>query len=99
MSKYKVAVSGDLRRAVPDYLAERRRDLPLLRSFYVTEDRESLLRTAHAFTCSGRSFGIPRISELGEQIEALSKKGDAEGVSARIAELKDYIENLEVLYR
>jgi len=47
---------------------------------------------------SGGGYGFDRISELGKQIETLSLAGDAAGVAARLAELKDYIENLEIVY-
>jgi HPt (histidine-containing phosphotransfer) domain-containing protein len=83
---------------VPGYLAARRKELPELFSFYVTEDRESLAGAAHKLAATGHSYGLDRLSELGTQIETLSKAGDAAGVSARLSELKDYIENLEVLY-
>jgi len=98
MSKYKVSVSLNLKHAVPAYLNERRKELPDLRSYYVTEDRASLINTAHKYASTGRSYGIDRISELGTRIETLANAGDAGGVSKAIAELKDYLENLEVIY-
>lgn len=98
MAKYRATVSIKLQAVVPGYLAARRKELPEIFSFYATEDRASLKAAVHKLASSGHSYGLDRISEIAEKIEASSDAGDAAGVSAGLAELKDYIENLEILY-
>ena len=98
MAKYKVSIDKNLKNAVPGYLEARRKEIPDLFIFYATEDRESLTAAAHNLAGSGHSYGLDRLSELGKRLEALSKAGDAAGASKCLAELKDYVWNLEVVY-
>jgi len=98
MAKYKTTVDKKLQAVVPGYLEARRKELPELFTFYATEDRASLMTAAHKLAGSGHSYGLDRISELGAKIETLSDAGDAAGVAASLAELKDYIWNLEIIY-
>lgn len=98
MAKYRASVDIKLKAVVPGYLEAKRRELPELFSFYATEDRAALMTAAHKLAGSGHSYGLDRISELGTRIETLCNAGDAAGVAASLAELKDYIGNLEVIY-
>ena len=98
MAKYRVSVDKDMQDIVPGYLEARRREIPELFAFCSAGDLDSLRKAGHKLAGSGGGYGFDRLSELGKQVEMLSRAGDAAGVAARLAELKDYIENLEVVY-
>ena len=98
MAKYKVSIDKDLRDIVPGYLETRRAELPGLLAFHSAGDLESLRKAGHKLAGSGGGYGFDRLSELGKQIETLSQAGAAADLAAPLAELKDYIENLEVVY-
>ncbi len=98
MAKYRVSVDKDLQDIVPGYLETRSSELPKLFAFCSAGDLDSLGKAGHTLAGSGGGYGFDRLSELGKQVELLSRAGDAAGVAGRLAELKDYLENLEVVY-
>lgn len=98
MAKYRVSIDKDIQDIVPGYVETRRREIPELLAFHSAGDLESLRKAGHKLAGSGGGYGFDRISELGTQIETLSRAGDAAGVAARLADLRDYIENLEIVY-
>ncbi|HAT72872.1 MAG TPA: Hpt domain-containing protein [Elusimicrobia bacterium] len=99
MAKYIVSVDKDLEDVVPAYLETRRKELPELFALHSAGDLESLRKNGHKLSGSGGGYGFDRISELGRQIETLALAGDSAGVAARLAELKDYVENVDVVYQ
>jgi len=99
MAKYRVSVDKDLEELIPGYLEARLRGLPELFALHSAGDLESLRKAGHKLAGSGGGYGLDRISELGGQIETLAKAGDAAGVAARLAELKEFLENIEIVYR
>ena len=98
MAKYRVFVDKDLAELMPGYLETRRRELPELLAFLAAGDWEALAKLGHKLAGSGGGYGLDRISELGKQVETLALARDAAGIAARLAELKDYIEDLEIVY-
>jgi len=98
MAKYRIFIDKDLQDIAPDYLARKRREIPELFAFHSAGDLESLRKTVHKLAGSGGGYGFDHISEFGKQIETLCQAGDAAGVAEYLTRLKDYIENLEVVY-
>ncbi|HNW44265.1 MAG TPA: Hpt domain-containing protein [Elusimicrobiales bacterium] len=99
MAKYKVFVDREIRDLVPGYLENRRREVAELFSFHSAGNFKAIRKAGHRLAGSGGGYGFDRLSELGQQLEELSQAGDAAGVAARLADLKEYLENLEVVYR
>lgn len=83
---------------MPGYLENKRSEIPDLFAFHAAGNLEVLRKAGHKLAGSGGGYGFDRISSLGKQIETLSLAGDAAGLAARLAELKDYVENLEIVY-
>lgn len=98
MAKYIVSVDKDMQDIVPGYLEARRREMPELLALHSAGDLDALRKIGHKLAGSGGGYGFDRLSELGKQVETLALSGDAAGVSARLEELKEYLENLEVVY-
>lgn len=98
MAKYRVSVDKDLEDLVPGYLEKKKRELPELFALHAAGDMEALRKAGHKLAGSGGGYGLDRVSELGKQVEMRAMDGDAAGAAASLEELRDYIENLEVVY-
>lgn len=98
MGKYRVSVDKSIRDIVPGYLEAKRTELPRLFAFLTAGDLASLRRAGHKLAGSGGGYGFDRISELGTQIEDLSRADNAAGLTEPLTKLRDYIENLEIVY-
>ncbi|OGS14341.1 MAG: hypothetical protein A2285_06620 [Elusimicrobia bacterium RIFOXYA12_FULL_57_11] len=98
MAKYRIGIDKDLQDIVPGYLDNRRRELPELFTFLAGGNLEQLKKAGHRLAGSGGGYGFDRISELGKQLEAQALAGDTAGVAALLEELKDYVENLDIVY-
>ncbi|MCX5786189.1 MAG: Hpt domain-containing protein [Elusimicrobia bacterium] len=98
MAKYRVSIDKDLQDIVPGYLETRLKDIPGLFALNSAGDMAALKRAGHKLSGSGGGYGLDRLSELGKQIETLALANDAAGIAARLAELQEYLENLEVVY-
>ena len=95
---YKVTVDADLRDIVPGYLENRKAELPALSGLLAGGDFKGLRQAGHKLVGSGGGYGFDRISELGRQMETAAGACDGEKLGALIAELSDYLLNLEVSY-
>ena len=98
MAKYRVSVVKALQAVVPRYLEHRSTELPEFSTFLSAGDMDSLRKLGHKLAGSGGGYGFKRLSEFGKQIEDLAAPGDAAALASCLAELKDYLENLEVVY-
>ena len=54
---------------IPDYLANRRADVRSLRIALAAEDFATVTTLGHRMKGSGASFGLPRVSKLGQRLE------------------------------
>jgi len=98
MAAYRVCIDPDFRDFVPGYLEKRREELPSLRAFLAARDLAALGAAGHKLVGAGGGYGFDRLTEIGRKLEDLSRAGDAQGLSACLAELEDYLQNLEVVY-
>ncbi len=98
MAKYKVTVDKDLEDIVPAYLEIRRKELPVLQALVAAGNLDEARKLGHKLSGSGGGYGFDRISEIGRNLEAAGLAADAAAAAACVAELKDYLENLEVSY-
>lgn len=98
MASYKVSIDPDLKDLVPGYIGNRKNELPGLLALSAAGDLDALLKAGHKLAGSGGGYGFDRLSELGRELETLSQAGDLPGVAGCLAQLKDYLENLEIVY-
>ena len=70
---------------IPDYLANRRADVRSLRSALAAEDFATVATLGHRMKGSGASFGLPRVSELGQRLEEAGHQED-EGQARKATE-------------
>ncbi|HAN03723.1 MAG TPA: Hpt domain-containing protein, partial [Elusimicrobia bacterium] len=61
-------------------------------------DLAALGAAGHKLVGAGGGYGFDRLTEIGRKLEDLSRAGDAQGLAGCLAELEDYLQNLEVVY-
>lgn len=98
MAKYKVAVDKDLADVVPTYLEIRNKEIPELQALLAAGNLDEARKIGHKLAGSGGGYGFDRLSEIGRKLEAAGLASDAAAAAACAAELKEYLENLEVTY-
>lgn len=98
MPKHRVVIEKDLQEIVPNYLQTRVSELPQLLAAHAAGDLETLRKSGHKLAGSGGGYGFDRLSEIGKTLETKALAGDAAACAVALADLKDYVENLEVVY-
>lgn len=79
---------------IPGYLARRREELATLEAAVDDGDYETLRIIGHNLHGSGAAYGLPRISELGRDLETAAHGRNDTGVRAVIGALRVFIDAL-----
>lgn len=87
----------DVLELAPGYLAKRRDELDMLRGAAAKGDFETLRSLGHQMKGSGGGFGFGRITEIGGNLEASAKAQDAQAIEREIADLRDYLDRVEII--
>ena len=98
MPKFIVRVDKYLADIVPSYLKGRRDELPVIDELIGKEDFAGLKAIGHRLHGSGGGFGLDFLTELGKRMEVSAAASDKAVLAAQAAELKDFLENLEIEY-
>ena len=93
-----VVVAKDLEDLVPTFMANRTKELALLRTALDAGDFAQLRQLGHRMKGVGNSYGFEKVSVLGKQVEDGAKTEDRAGLDARIAEYADYLARVTVVY-
>jgi len=96
--KIRVKVDKELEELIPKYLENRRKDVEVMQIGLTTEDYESIRLIGHSMKGSGESYGLNQISEIGKAIEQAVKDQNIEDLKRQIMELKNYLDQAEVVY-
>jgi len=86
----------DILELAPGYLANRNKELAVLRDALARGDFDTLRNLGHKMKGSGGGFGFERITELGGNLESAAKMQDALSAERIIAELRDYLDRVEI---
>ncbi len=96
---YKVEISKELMDLIPLYKEETQKNLQNLMQAIENKDYEQIRSMSHKIKGSGGSYGFKRITELAKQIEDLAKTNSSiESIKKVYFELKDYFDNLEIIF-
>lgn len=98
MEKIIVTIDSDLEELIPGFLVNRTRDLENLKAAAGSGDVESIRSIGHSLKGVGGGYGFDRITELGAALEQAAKSGQLDDINARIADLADYLLQIEVRY-
>jgi HPt (histidine-containing phosphotransfer) domain-containing protein len=89
-------IDPDIEDLVFDFLAQRVRDGQRLGLLLRDGNYAEIQRIAHALRGSAASYGFQRLSTLGTALELAATAGDADAVSAQVAELRALLDSLAV---
>jgi HPt (histidine-containing phosphotransfer) domain-containing protein len=99
MSKnYAVTVPKDLEDLVPNFLANRAKEIDSLRAAIAKGDMAQLKALGHRMKGVGVSYGFDRVSELGKEFEDHAKAGDKAALEACLADYADFMSKVKVTY-
>ena len=79
---------------VPDYLANRRADVRALRIALAAQDFATIATLGHRMKGSGASFGLPRMSRIGERLEDAGPREDERRARKATDELERLVDSL-----
>lgn len=93
-----IEVDADLSELIPLYLQSRREEVPRIYTLLDAGDFTALWGIAHKLHGSGGGFGFDFLTELGERMEQSAKAGNKAELYSQAAELKDFLDSVEVLF-
>jgi HPt (histidine-containing phosphotransfer) domain-containing protein len=93
-----VSVDKDLEDLIPNYMANRAKEVATLRDLLAHGDFEQLDRVGHRMKGVGEPYGLSKVSALGKLIQENAKTGDQLGLEKCINEYADYLPRVQVVY-
>jgi HPt (histidine-containing phosphotransfer) domain-containing protein len=93
-----VRIDPDLEAIVPGFLANRRRDLVTIEACLKQGDLNTIRMLGHRMKGDGGGYGFDQISAIGDQLEQAAIAQDPASVTAQVAELKDFLAKVSVIY-
>jgi len=98
MTKITVEIDIDLEDLIPGYLQNRADDITAMRKAITENDLDSVRVTGHSMKGSGGAYGFDRITEIGAALEIEAGNGNTPALEPLIAELEQYIGNVEPIF-
>ena len=80
---------------VPEYVAEKRRQVRDLRRMVLASEPTELGRFAHDLKGTGTAYGIPEVTRLGRALEFAAHEGDAAAAAALVDELDELLARVQ----
>jgi HPt (histidine-containing phosphotransfer) domain-containing protein len=93
-----VKVAKDLEDLIPTFMKNRHKEADTLRSALAAQDFEQLRQIGHRMKGVGNSYGFERVSLFGKQIEDGARSGDRASLESCVAEYRDYLARVRVVY-
>jgi HPt (histidine-containing phosphotransfer) domain-containing protein len=95
--KIKVNVPSYAIQLIPKFLESREKDIKEVEDSLERKDFEKIERLGHSMKGSGSMYGFDGISELGKTIELSAKDKNTAEIKTSLAELKDYLNRIEIV--
>ena len=83
---------------IPGYLAHRQDDVAAIDEALTAGDLAPVQSIGHSMKGSGGGYGFDGITEIGLRLEEAARDGEADTARAALADLRDYLSNVEVHY-
>ena len=97
--KLAIVIGEELSAIVPRFLNNVRRNCSVIEEAAARADFETIRSLAHNMKGTGASFGIPLITEMGDQLERAAKAGDGDSALRINASLTHFLDSIDVHYR
>jgi CheY-like chemotaxis protein len=88
------SIDPAIQELVPNFLANRKRDIGLGRNALASGNFSELRRIGHNLKGTGPTYGFPTLGALGARIEKEAKEGNAELLAQSINELESLLSEL-----
>lgn len=98
MAKFQVIVDAMLEPIMDRYLELRMEELEQTEAAIASGDADTVRMLGHRLKGTGTSYGFERLTELGADIESAAKEGRLNEAAGLTAEVRAYIENVEVVF-
>ena len=95
-SDLRVAVPEFLRELAPEFLRRQRNGLLSVATALRSGEFDSIQSFAHNMKGCGNSFGFPRLTDLGREMERAAKDRDADCVRRQMQDLREYLTEVDV---
>lgn len=96
--RFTVTVDADLRNLIPGYIQNRRNDAGKLEGALAAGDMEAVAGIGHRMKGTGSSYGFAGITDIGIRLEDAGKKGERDRVLPLVAELRSYLDRVDIAY-
>jgi signal transduction histidine kinase/DNA-binding NarL/FixJ family response regulator len=90
-SKVDIAADPELAAIVPKFLNNVRRNPGVIEAALIHGDFDTICSLGHNMKGTGTSFGLPQISEIGDQLERAAKQQDRESIRQVNAKLSQFL--------
>ena len=91
-----VKMPEGLEELVPEYLASRKEEVPLLLKLLAASDFKRIRVLAHNMKGNGGAFGFPKLTEIGYAMECAAKEADAAALGQHVGSLAEYLERVQL---
>lgn len=98
MAKFQIVVDAMLEPIMDRYLELREEELGQTEEAIAAGDSEAVRMLGHRLKGSGTSYGFVRLTELGADLEAAAKEDDLVQAGKLAAEVRAYLDNVEVVF-
>jgi two-component system sensor histidine kinase/response regulator len=96
--RLRVQAKAGLEDLIPDYLSNRQKDIQKIAGALENGELDKVRVIGHGMKGSGGGYGFPEISEIGRRIERAATERDITESGKQVAQLRDYLARLEVIY-
>lgn len=98
MTKNKVYIDADLEFLIPQFLENREADIKNLEKLLEESEYDQIRIIGHSMKGSGGGYGFDYLTEIGSRIEKEAELKNESEIKKLIAELKNYLNNIEIIY-
>jgi signal transduction histidine kinase/CheY-like chemotaxis protein len=81
---------------VPQYLASRKEEVPVLLKLLADSDFKRIRVLAHDMTGNGGAYGFPKLTEIGIAMECAATEANASALSQHLGSLAEYLERVQL---
>ncbi|VAX20965.1 hypothetical protein MNBD_NITROSPINAE04-1246 [hydrothermal vent metagenome] len=93
-----VHVDPDLEDIIPDFLLNLAEDLQSILEALDKNDFETVRVLGHSMKGSGGGYGFDAVTEMGRDIENAAGATDAKTIGAKVSEIKNYLQRVEIIF-
>ena len=94
---FAVKVPGILLDLIPQYLANRRAEIILLKDAVALEDFSMIQNIGHKLKGNAGSYGFSRLTELGSTLEKAGQQRDLDTAKKSVTAYSDYLSDVHVV--